>query len=86
MGLVKRRWLGGCVGYDEVALLKAMLGQGFGLAKSKADGEFAWKGDGLTVEVVANATWIIPRSGYSEEQGSCRYPGSFVSQGWILTC
>jgi hypothetical protein len=50
------------VGYEEVASLKALLGQVFGLAKSKADREFAWEGDGLMVEVVANATWIVPRS------------------------
>ncbi len=35
----------------------------------KADREFAWEGDELRFEVVANATWIMPRSGYSEEQG-----------------
>jgi hypothetical protein len=72
------------VGYDEVALLKAMLGQVFGLAKSKADREFAWEGDGLTVEVVANATWIMPRSGYSEERRlklSGLKPGLFVVDG-----
>ncbi len=73
-----------CVGYQEAAAsvnsgrvllnsswsrtsLKALPGQGFCLAKSGVDREIA-RGDGLTVEVVANATWIVPRSGYSEER------------------
>jgi hypothetical protein len=61
-----------CVGYKEAAAsvnsagallnsfkgrasLKALPGQGFCLAKSGVDREIA-RGDGLTVEVVANAT------------------------------
>jgi hypothetical protein len=68
MGLVKRLREEVCVGYEEVASLKDLLSQSFSLGKSKADRRCAGLGDGLTVEVVANATWIIPRSGYSEER------------------
>jgi hypothetical protein len=53
---------GGYVGYDEVASLKALFPQSFCLGKSKADRRCAGLGDGLTVQMVANATWIVPRS------------------------
>jgi len=35
-------------------------------------------GDGLTFEVVANATWIMPRSGYSEERGTKGFEDSKI--------